>query len=141
MVFSFLEINFHIIVTALDKSFHFFNGNLSGVRACASVCNCVLCDLGKSLKKDILGNKAVFAGIAVKAVVLDALRNDYIYSYVGFCSISTAAFIAFFAVRVLSALRVARELRNRECHRTEDAAGIVIGWRDALLIGNDVFGR
>jgi hypothetical protein len=37
--------------------------------------NSVLGNLGQSLKEDVLGNKAVLAGEAVKAVVLDALRN------------------------------------------------------------------
>ena len=33
------------------------------------------------------------------------------------------------------------EFRDRECHRIEYAAGIVVGGRDALLIGTHIFGR
>ena len=69
------EINFGVVVAALEKFFHFFLAGLTGVGACAGVCNGVLCDFGKTLKEYILGNEAVIGRIGVRAVVLDAVRN------------------------------------------------------------------
>ena len=73
-VYPLSEINFGVVVAALQKLFHLFDGDLSEVGAGAGVCYGVLGDLGRSLKENVLENEAVFAGIAVKTAVFDALR-------------------------------------------------------------------
>lgn len=70
-----LEIHVPIVVAALEKLFHFFQVGLTRVGASAGISNGVLSNFRESFQEDVLGDKAIFAGIAVSTVVLDALGN------------------------------------------------------------------
>ena len=69
------EIDFRIVVAALQELFHLLNRRLAGIGAGAGVTDCVDSDVMQSLKEDIFGNEALLGGIAVSTVVADAVGD------------------------------------------------------------------
>ena len=69
------EIDFRVVVAALQELFHLLNRRLAGIGAGAGVADCVDSDVMQSLKEDLFGNKALLGGIAVSTVVADAVGD------------------------------------------------------------------
>ena len=69
------EVHFGVVVAAFQQLFHFLYGRLTGVGARAGVADRVDRDVVQSFQEDVFGDEALFGGIAVRAVVLDAVRD------------------------------------------------------------------
>ena len=69
------EINFGVVVAALEQFLHFFLARLTRVRTGTCICDGVLGNFRKSLQEYLLRYEALLSRIAVCAIVLDAVRN------------------------------------------------------------------
>ena len=69
------EIDFGVVVAALQKLFHLLDGGLTGVGTRAGVADGVHGDVMEPGEEHFLGNEALLDRIAVRAVVLDAVRD------------------------------------------------------------------
>ena len=66
---------FRIVVAALQQLLHLLDGRLTRVGTRAGVADRVDRDVVQSCEEHVLGNEALLAGIAVRTVVLDAVRD------------------------------------------------------------------
>ena len=70
-----LEIHFGIVVAALEQLFHLFDGGLAGIGARAGVCDGVDRDIVELGQEHVFRHKALFGGVAVRAVVGNAMGD------------------------------------------------------------------
>jgi hypothetical protein len=64
----FSEVDFGIVIAALEELFHLLLARLTGIGARAGVGDGVLRDLGQALQEHLLRDEALGRGIAVRAV-------------------------------------------------------------------------
>ena len=69
------EIHLSVVIAALEQLLHLLHGGLAGIGAGAGVADGVDGDVMEPLQEHLLGHKTLVAGIAVRAVLADAVGD------------------------------------------------------------------
>ena len=70
-----LEVNFGVVITALQQLFHLFDGWLARIGAGACVSDGIDCDIMQAGEEDIFRDETLFGRVRISAVILDAVRD------------------------------------------------------------------